>query len=346
MKKLIYFFLFTFLFYSCKKDNFEGIISAELSPYVDDFIAEGTKRGVTLSKEKLEAFLIAELTGDRADNVCGVGWSNFNKQNTKRMEILNTEFCWDERTNIQRENLIFHELGHAFLARDHFNTTFPNKTPKSLMCSGSEGACSNFNTFYDNEILKGYYLDELFDATTPTPDFTQRTNFVRTVFEEQFEEGITDWETFINGDPNIFEIALDSTENGIKTGAYSMKIEVKQSVIDEGSLIVVKRFELADFKDCSSLIFKADIRTEGEFDGFLRHGLSLRERLPDGTLNRFYINDFYIEEIENPTNILKDYDLEMYCVPTHTNVVSVSFSIKSKLPVEIYVDNLRVELVE
>lgn len=342
----MYVLLLTTLFFSCKKDKFEPITSAELSPYIDDFIAEGASRGVTLSKEKLETFLMDELTGDRASNFCGLGWSNFNRQNTQRIEILNSEFCWEERSNIERENLIFHELGHALLTRDHLDTTFPNRSPKSIMCSGTDGACSNFEVYYDNEILKSYYLDELFNTATPTPAFTERTNFVRTVFEDQFEEGMIDWETFINGDPNIFEVALDSTENGIKTGSYSMKIEVKQSVLDEGSMTVVRRFDIEDFNDCSSLIFKADIRTEGEFDGYLNHAVSLRERLPDASLNRFYLNSYNIEQTENSSNVLKDFALEMYCVSTRTDVVSVSFSVRSKLPVKIFVDNIRVELVD
>ncbi len=346
MKNLLYFLFFYLLFFSCKKDKFEGVVSEELSFYVDDFIAEGAKRGVTLSKGRLEALLIAEFSEEKEANVCGLGWSNFDNQNTQRIEILDSEFCWDNQTDIQRENLIFHELGHALLSRDHLGTTFPNGTPKSIMCSGTGGDCSNFSVYHENETFKGYYLDELFDPNTPAPAFTQRTNFVRTVFEDQFEEGINDWETFIESDPNIFEVALDSSENGIRTGAYSMKIEVKESVIDEGSLIVVKRFELTDFKDCSSLIFKADIRTEGAVDGYLSHALSLRERLPDDSLNRFYLNNQPISEAEEGAILLSDFPLEVYCISSGTNVVSVSFAVKSKLPVKIYVDNIRVELVE
>ncbi len=346
MKKQTFYFLFVFLFFSCKKDKFESIISTELSAYIDDFIAEGEKRGVTLSKERLEAFLIAELSLEREDNVCGLGWSNYNNQESQRIEILNNEFCWENRTDGERENLIFHELGHALLTRDHLNTTFPNGISKSIMCSGTDGFCSNFNVYYDNEVLKGYYLDELFDVNTPEPAFTQRTNFVRRVFEDHFEEGIIDWEEFIEGDPNIFEVSLDSTENEIRKGAYALKIKVKQSVIDEGNLIFVKRFELGAIKECSSLIFKADIRTEGELDGTLSQALSLRERLSDNTLNRFYLNSQPILEGKKTNTLFKDYALEMYCVTTRTNVVSVSFSIKSKLPVTIYIDNIRVELVE
>ena len=54
---------------------------------------------------------------------------------------------------------LFHELGHALLSRDHLNSAFPNGKAKSIMCSGTDGVCSNFTTYYDNEILKGYYLD-------------------------------------------------------------------------------------------------------------------------------------------------------------------------------------------
>lgn len=346
MKKSLYLVLFICLFFSCKKDKFESIISTELSAYIDDFIAEGEKRGVTLSKERLAAFLIAELSEERQDNVCGLGWANFNNQQTQRIEIVNNEFCWDSRTDEELENLVFHELGHALLAREHLNSTFPNGTSKSLMCSGTDGFCSNFNVFYDNEILKGYYLDELFDVNTPTPAFTQRTNFVRTIFEEQFDSGLSEWEEFIEGDPNLFEVRLDSTENNLTSPPFAMEIEIKPSVIDEGTIIMVRRFEITNFKDCSSLVLKADIRTEGEFDGSIVTSLSLSERLPDGTLNHFFLDGKTIEDFQSPTNFFQDNGLEMYCVSTRTDVVSVAFTIKSKLPVKVYIDNIRVDLVE
>jgi len=346
MKKITYYLLFTLLFFSCKQDEFEAITSEELRPFIDDFVVEGEKRGVTLSADRLEAFLLTALSEERADNVCGLGWSNFNNQQTQRIEILNNELCWDSRSEIERENLIFHELGHALLGRDHLNSTFPNGISNSIMCSGSEGFCSNFGVYYDNEILKDYYLDELFDETTSLPPFTQKTNVGRTVFEDQFEDGLADWEEFILGDSSFFEVTIDTTGNQVTTAPNALKIEVKPNTPEDESVIMVRRFELANFNECSNLIFKSDIRTEGEFDGSIVVALSLRERLADGSLNRFYLNRIAIEDIKNPTDFFEDYALEMYCVSRRTNVVSVSFALQSKLPVKVYIENVRVELVE
>lgn len=346
MRKTIFPFLLFSLFFSCKKDKFEPVTSAELSAYVDDFIAEGAKRGVSISKDKLETFLTAKFSEERGENTCGLGWVNFNNQQTQRIEILNSEFCWDSRIAIERENLIFHELGHALLGRDHLNETFENGPVKSLMCSGTEGFCSNFGVYYDNEALRTYYLDELFNSNTPTPAFAEKTTIVRTVFEDQFETGIIGWEEFIEGDPNLFEVTIDSSANVITSAPYAMEIEIKQSVIDEGSFLIVKRFELTNFQECSNLVLKADIRTEGQLDGQFGMTLSLRERLADGSLNRFYLDGKSQKEFNTPTDQFKDFQLELFCIPTRTAVVSVSFSAKSKLPVKIYIDNIRIDLVD
>ena len=345
MKNLLYFFLIICLFFSCKKDRFEGIIEGELATYIDDFIAEGEKRGVTLSKSKLEAYLLEEFSVEKEEIVCGLGWSDYENNKTQRIEILLREDCWQNRSELARENLIFHELGHALLARDHFNESFPNGSAKSIMCSGTDGACSNFGVYYGNGLLKDYYLDELFNESTPTPAFTQQTNVVSTVFENEAGEGITEWLEFIQGDPNIFEVSIDSSGSLGSGSQNSLTIDIKQSVIDEGSISLVKRFELTDFQACSNLVMKADIRTEGELDGSFGMALSLRERLPNGELNRIFIQNKILNTAQAPTDSFKDLEIEMYCIPTEAEVISVSFSARSKLPFKITADNIRVELV-
>lgn len=357
MKKQVCYFLFiVLLFSSCKEEEFEPIIEEELSSnndcqfepyianelrsYIDDFFAEGEKRGVSLSREKLEAVIVGKLS--LYDNACGMGFSNFNAQKTQRIEILNTDYCWNSRSDIEKENVMFHELGHAMLKRNHTtgNTTFPNGRSKSIMC----GDCSAYTHYYDNEILREYYLDELFDKNTLTPSFAQRTNVVRTVFEEQFETGFMDWTEYTDGDSSLLELTIDSSENKFTTAPYALKIDVKPSINSEYSYLL-KSFELDNFEDCSSLVLKTDVLTEDEFDGYLSMSLGLRERLPDGSLNSIHFAR-HRQEFNNPINLFKIFKFEMYCVPTRTDVVTVAFTIRSNSPTKINIDNIKVELVE
>ena len=76
------------------------------------------------------------------------------------------------------EVLIFHELGHCVLGRLHQNDYLPNGDPKSLMIQNEldQYACV-YDLSGDNDcnnlFKREYYLDELFDPTTPTPDWAQ-----------------------------------------------------------------------------------------------------------------------------------------------------------------------------
>ncbi len=72
-----------------------------------------------------------------------------------------------------REILVFHELGHAILKiPNHRDSNLPNGAFKSIMF-GTSGWSVN-SAFYINDLTKReYYLDELFDETTPVPDWAK-----------------------------------------------------------------------------------------------------------------------------------------------------------------------------
>lgn len=42
---------------------------------------------------------------------------------------------WEQMSGIERRALVYHELGHAALGRDHYNTFLPDNCPASLMNS-------------------------------------------------------------------------------------------------------------------------------------------------------------------------------------------------------------------
>lgn len=174
MKKLLPLFLFLTLLSACSDDSDELTptkyeVPAEVEPFVQSFIAEAKKRNLDLVINNL----IVELTtpvniGSRP--VCGKATGEGGRQNVITLDIE----CQAWRNGGEaREILVFHELGHAILKiRDHRDSTLPNGAYKSILFGG-EGWSVN-SAFYINDLTKReYYLDELFDETTPVPDWAK-----------------------------------------------------------------------------------------------------------------------------------------------------------------------------
>jgi len=327
------------LFLSCSKPINNNIIDEELRPYIENFIEEANKRGVQLNIDDLEAEIVDEISIGGDNTFCGYGWFFYQGTTRKRIEVKNSDNCWQSRTNIERENLIFHELGHAILGRVHINTTLPNESPTSIMCS-SEGpnGCNNFNTYHDNELFRSYYLDELFDESTSDPDFINKDNLVRTVFQEGDGEYYSNWELFIVEDEaNNAEFAFvqDSSDS-------SITFTTNGSPSDDTRAIIVKRFELENYNPCDNLKSFMNITAEGITDGFFSVSLSLRERLSDGSLNRIYLNRRRESENGSYSNFIH----ELYCLSEKTEIVSISVTLHSKTPALVNIDNLYIGLFE
>lgn len=60
---------------------------------------------------------------------------------------------WNKSSNEQREELLFHELGHCILGRDHIETMLKYNTPKSVMYPYVfESAYKKHREYYVNEL--------------------------------------------------------------------------------------------------------------------------------------------------------------------------------------------------
>jgi len=96
------------------------------------------------------------------------------------------------------------------------------------------------------------------------------------------------------------------------------------------------------------LIARANIHTEGIINGrgAFYMSISLRERNSQGELQRFYINTKMQELFSSNTNIFNNFELETYCIPTQTDVVTVSFRISFTNPATFFVDDVVIELLE
>jgi len=131
------------------------VIPAELQTYFDLFKTEAALRGVEIDYTGMKVyyhdFSSPTQTGD----------SNRDKMRI-RLDSSNASF------QKEPQRIIFHELGHLLLDRRHDDSRMGKRElVKSFM-----NCCYPPKPGYETiPEMQKYYLDELFDPNTPTPDW-------------------------------------------------------------------------------------------------------------------------------------------------------------------------------
>jgi len=162
---LLFFCILLGLF-SCK-DRDEYSINSAFTTYIQKFENEALTRGKAFNLKK--SGLIVEFA-DLDENTAGL----CHYENPIRIEIDKT--YWNDISgtagaDLMKENLIFHELGHGLLGRKHSNSILENGDWKSIMCGGDKVDGRPWNINYHG-MRRAYYLDELFNESTPKPVFS------------------------------------------------------------------------------------------------------------------------------------------------------------------------------
>ncbi len=124
---------------------------AELLPYFEIFQKEAGIRGFDVD---YEAARIEGLLQDIPD--ASIQGQCFRNEEKPRKVIIDINF-WNNADELDKQFIVFHELGHCFLNRDHLDTTRPDGLCTSIMHS-NPGACN----FQLTELTREGYLDELF----------------------------------------------------------------------------------------------------------------------------------------------------------------------------------------
>ena len=158
----------------CKKNenlNFAYNVPAEFEPYVKQFIAEAKTRGEIISIDNL----IIKYDSTLSVQYCATSNVTSKRNDIQRIILFNTHKCW--QNSAQLECLIFHELGHCILGREHDSSLMPKGDAKTIMypddialyspCVYSVGSTCDF--LY----RRPYYIDELFNPSTPVPDWAK-----------------------------------------------------------------------------------------------------------------------------------------------------------------------------
>ena len=161
---------FIFLTLSCqKKNNFIYNVPAEFEPHVKKFISEANARGHFISIDNL----VIQYDNSPSLLICATSNTISAQNDVQKIISIKAQKCW--QNDVQLETLIFHELGHCILGRTHDSNLLPKGDPKSIMYPDNielyspcvyaiDPACNNL-------YRRAYYIDELFNPSTPVPDW-------------------------------------------------------------------------------------------------------------------------------------------------------------------------------
>ncbi len=146
-------------------------VPSELQVHIDTFLMEAGTRGQTIEIDNL----IIEIDNNLPISTCGVCNSLESPGQTQKIVRLNPTCL--ELAPAQVEALLFHELGHCVLLRPHEESTLPNGDPKSMMVANDLDVYApciyaiDGSEDCDNTFKRDYYLDELFEESTPAPEW-------------------------------------------------------------------------------------------------------------------------------------------------------------------------------
>ena len=155
---MTYYFRYVFAFLvlvslsACEKDEvIEATVDSRLQVYFDRFVSEGALRGKTIDFAAIP--VSGQIESIDQNNVQGQCQTNSARPNVLIVDIG----FWDNSSDIEKEFVIFHELGHCYLDRNHLDTQDGNGVCQSMMHSGTSGCTNNYNLNTRSD-----YLDELF----------------------------------------------------------------------------------------------------------------------------------------------------------------------------------------
>lgn len=137
-------------FYACESDNLSTVsVDEELQPWFDLFVEEGAQRGVHVDLSGITG-IIENITSPNVAGSCSISGNN----KTVRLDLR----FWSAYSLLEKELVVFHELGHCYLERGHLETADVRGVCQSMMNSGISNCRINYNL-----ATRTTYLDELFD---------------------------------------------------------------------------------------------------------------------------------------------------------------------------------------
>jgi len=157
---------------ACGKSNdFVYDVPWEFDLHVKKFEEEARARGQNITIDNL----IIKYDASVSSVYCGKSNVISSTNDVQKIILINPQACWQNLT--QLETLIFHELGHCILGRQHDTSRMPKGDAKTIMFPDDITLYSpcvyNVGNPCDLTYRRPYYVDELFLPTTPVPDWAK-----------------------------------------------------------------------------------------------------------------------------------------------------------------------------
>ena len=126
-------------------------VDEELWPFFASFEAEAAKRNIKYDLNALQ--ISGTIVALHQGSVAGVCSYSSNQPNSLQIDA---DF-WNMASDLYKEMIVFHELGHCVINRGHYESTDNNGNCISIMRSGLSGCRDNYMS-----VTRDDYLDELF----------------------------------------------------------------------------------------------------------------------------------------------------------------------------------------
>ena len=127
-------------------------VDIALWPYFESFEKEALNNDLRFDLNALE------ITGE-IEKIPEQGVAGTCQYGLHVSHVTIDEKFWNSASFLEREFVVYHELGHCVLERNHTEASFVNGICKSLMRSGL-GVCRDA---YNNS-NRSYYIEELFSV--------------------------------------------------------------------------------------------------------------------------------------------------------------------------------------
>lgn len=132
-----------------------------VKPYVAEFVKQARQRGITVDTTRLVIVYVDHMKDEEVYPVNGQYIRTYFPFREDLIQLDTTAYWWGHP--YAREKVIFHELGHCLLDREHNFDILPGGLPRSIMRI-TKHFTYEFMTSY-----RKYYLDELFNPATAEP---------------------------------------------------------------------------------------------------------------------------------------------------------------------------------
>lgn len=326
------------LMLSCKKEAV--FIDPELAVYIDRFLEEAAKRELEVDVDNLQAFILPEVT-EGETRLCGKGYSPIFGDNIRRIDI--SQFCWEFATDIEKEILVFHELGHALLDREHQSSKMQNGRNRSIMFSGA--TCNVYTSYTDcHTQMRQFYINELFNERTSNPVWSVRQYFRRTFLEDNFDTTPLTWELQSADTTTPIQLSLSQDSTQFYSAPASLLLEQTTSTSTGLTTYAQRVASVGALKVCSNINIAAMIKTENLGTGWLEVHIQYPSVDKFGNPLGTCSHQFTIRESAATQAGFTAFTSDVFCIPGGQKDFEVRLALHATTPAKVYVDDIQLTL--